>query len=170
MVTGCPGANTLDRVTFGADEATEIALSLANEIRSYVDSVLILDRLARGFHGEIYSALGSLFFGKSGTTRRLFDCTPITVPGLEIHVGIDARRIEPQQSFHPTHLFKDLPPIDPCQLSQGGKRVVDRDLSFRLMVLLEGAQFLDRLAKDSLQPAPDKYRNRFLTIEVIHHL
>ena len=88
-------------------------------------SPLLLRRFAAGFGRQIEDALGDLFLRLTGPAGELFNRPPTPVPGVEIQLGIDAGRIEPQHLLHAAKALENLPPIQQGELSQAGKPVPD---------------------------------------------
>ncbi len=92
-------------------ELRQLSPSLADQIRPDMDPPFILRRFMGGARSQLDGMLSDLRFRPAGPAGELFDGAAIPIARIEIHPGIDARRIQSKQPLHPAELLEYLPPI-----------------------------------------------------------
>ena len=114
--------------------------------------------------------LGYFVFGLAGSASQLFDDSPIAVPRVEIHPGIDPRGVPSKHLLHAARVLEDLPPVEHGKLPEAGEGIADGDLVLCLAVLLAQVDLPQRPVVGALQPSLHQHQRCFLVVEVVHEL
>ena len=140
-----------------AYEPHKIASSVPDEIGPHVRPPLIVRRFTHGLCCHFDGAPCDLFLRLTRPAGQFFNRTPIPIPCVEIHHGVDAGWIRPQHLLHEAEMLKDLSPVQLRKLSQTGKRIANRYLIARLAVLLTQVEIGQRSPERALQPDLDRH-------------
>ena len=154
----------------GPDLPRQLSSSFADQVCPDVARPLIRNGLTGGMAGQVQCALGDRFLGQAGAPVEILNCPAALIAGAEIHPGIDARRIRPQQRFHTAQLFEAYFPVEQVELAQAGKRIPDGNPVPRLAVPRSQAKLAQGALELALKPALNRRQRRLLVIHIVNQL
>ena len=123
-----------------------------------------------GLRSKLDGVLGNVFLGPARPAGKLLNRLTIPIACFEIHLGIDAGWILPQEPLDAAEIFEEPSPIQQGEMSQAGERIADRYQIFSLAVLLTQVDLTQGFPEYALEPTSHRHERGFVVIEIVDQL